>query len=50
MLKQVGLETADERVYKMISVMMEDKLCQIIDETKAMQSQSIQNKEHTSVH
>jgi hypothetical protein len=30
LLKQTGLQSSDERVYKMISVMMEDKLCSII--------------------
>ena len=40
LLKQVGLNTKDERVYKIISVMMEDKLCAIIGEVQAMQAQS----------
>jgi hypothetical protein len=38
LLKEVGLVTKDERLYKMISVMLEDKLCQIITEVQAMQS------------
>jgi galactitol-specific phosphotransferase system IIC component len=48
--KQVGLDTVDERVYKIISIMMEDKLSQIVQEVKAMQQQSLPNKEHISVH
>jgi len=27
LLKQVGLSTPDERVYKMISIMLEKKMC-----------------------
>jgi ribosomal protein L12E/L44/L45/RPP1/RPP2 len=38
LLKQVGLHSQDERVYTLISVMMEEKLCSIISEVQAMQS------------
>lgn len=38
--KRAGMKTTDDRVYKMISVMMEDKLVTILDEVHAMQAQS----------
>jgi ribosomal protein L12E/L44/L45/RPP1/RPP2 len=49
MLKEVGLTTKDERVYKMISVLMEEKLCSIITEVQAMQAQSQPAKEPSSL-
>mmetsp|Transcript_10689 Transcript_10689/g.17953 ORF Transcript_10689/g.17953 Transcript_10689/m.17953 type:complete len:123 (+) Transcript_10689:572-940(+) len=42
LLKQVGFSTPDERVLKVVSIMMEDKLLAIIDEVKCMQAQSQQ--------
>lgn len=32
LLKEVGLSSPDERVYKMISIMLEKKMCDIISE------------------
>ena len=34
--KQAGLKTPDERIYKMMSVLLEDKLVTILDEVNAM--------------
>ena len=34
--KQAGLKTPDERIYKMMSVMLEDKLVSILNEVNAM--------------
>ena len=48
--KQAGLSTPDERVYKCLSVMMEQKLDEILQEVGAMHSQSQQAKEPSSVH
>ena len=36
--KQAGLKTPDERIYKVMSVLLEDKLVSILDEVNAMQA------------
>jgi len=36
--KRAGLKTADERIYKMMSVLLEDKMVKILDEVGAMQA------------
>ena len=33
-MQQVGMQSSDERVYKMISVMVEAQLCKILNEAK----------------
>lgn len=50
LLKEVGLSTPDDRVYKMISVMLEKKMSEIVSEVQAMQAQSQKEKEPISVH
>jgi hypothetical protein len=37
-LKEIGMNTPDDRVYKVISVMLENKLQQIIEEVQTMQA------------
>jgi len=34
LMQQVGMHSSDERVYKMISVMVEAQLCKILNEVK----------------
>lgn len=36
LLKEVGMNSPDERVYKVMSIMMEAKLIAILDEVYAM--------------
>lgn len=48
--KQAGMISPDERVYKVISVIMEQKMSEIIKEVMAMNSQSILAKEPSSDH
>jgi hypothetical protein len=50
-MQQVGMQSSDERVYKMISVMVEAQLCKILNEVKNvnLQQQKLQEfKSHLS--
>ena len=39
-MRQVGMQSSDERVYKLLSIMAEAQLCKILNEVKAVNIQA----------
>ena len=50
LMNQVGLQSTDERVFKLISVLAEAQLCKILSEVKSVNLQQLKPNEGPKTH